>query len=80
MITKTKLLIHSKYAGDIDAWARLGSKEEKSVMSDDDWYMIDKALLDIGVNDDKIRTDLLKYCDNTETVLALHDIYIYSKI
>ena len=44
MITAKKLSIYRKYDGDVDGWARVGSRREKKVMSDQDWYEIDELL------------------------------------
>ena len=47
MISKQKLNIYNKYKGDIDAWSRSGSKKEKEVISDDEWFLIDELLQDL---------------------------------
>ena len=44
MITEQKLAIFEKYNGDIDAWTRAGTPQEKKTMSDPDWYEITEIL------------------------------------
>ena len=41
MITEDKIKIFKRYDGDIDSRVRSGSKKEKFVMTDNDWYIID---------------------------------------
>lgn len=50
MITKNKILVYKKYDGDLDAWARIGTSEEKNIMSDDDWYLIDSLIQEIIIS------------------------------
>lgn len=60
MINKEKISVYKKYGGDPDAWARIATSQEKSVMSDDDWYLIDSLVQDViisGNNLDKRLTD-----------------------
>ena len=47
MITEDKIKIYKRYKGDIDSWARAGSKKEKLIMIDNDWYMIDGFIQDL---------------------------------
>lgn len=44
MITAEKLKVFEKYLGSVDAWARLGSPEEKELLKDADWYNISNAI------------------------------------
>ncbi len=44
MITSKKLTIYNKYEGDIDGWARVSSKNERTEMEDADWYLIETLL------------------------------------
>ena len=36
-LTRQKLAIYQKYRGDVDMWARAGTREEKEAMADADW-------------------------------------------
>lgn len=36
-LTRQKIAIYQKYRGDVDIWARAGTREEKQVMADADW-------------------------------------------
>ena len=47
MITMQKVRIYRRYNGDIDGLARIGTKEEKEIMTDHDWNKIDGFILDI---------------------------------
>ena len=47
MLTEEKLKIYKRYHGDIDSWARSGTKKEKSIIDDNDWYTIDGLLQDL---------------------------------
>lgn len=47
MITIEKIKIYQRYQGDIDSWARSGSKKEKAIMVDNDWYVIDGLIQDM---------------------------------
>jgi hypothetical protein len=49
MINENKLKIFEKYDGDIDSWVRSGSKKEKSIMTDGDWYNIDAFIQDLSL-------------------------------
>lgn len=47
MITTEKLKIFDKYKGDIDAFARVGRETEKTVLTDNEWQLIDSFKQDI---------------------------------
>jgi hypothetical protein len=47
MITEEKINIYQKYEGDIDSWAKGGTKKEKAIMCDEDWYLITSIIQDI---------------------------------
>jgi hypothetical protein len=47
MISIDKIKIFCKYQGDIDFWARSGSKKEKLIIDDNDWYIIDTLIQDM---------------------------------
>jgi len=49
MITQGKIKIYKKYSGNIDSWARSGSKKEKLIMTDNDWYIIDELIQDMSL-------------------------------
>ena len=44
MITKEKIRIYNRYNGDIDDWARQGSRKEHASISDQEWYLIDELI------------------------------------
>lgn len=47
MITTEKLKIFDKYKGDIDAFARVGRETEKTVLTDNEWQLIDSFKQDV---------------------------------
>ena len=47
MITTEKLKIFDKYKGDIDAFARVGRETEKTVLTNNEWQLIDSFKQDI---------------------------------
>jgi hypothetical protein len=80
MITKDKVKVYNSFHGDIDGWARMGSKKEKVIMSDNDWSLIDNLLQDIrlvakGLTSkefsDTLQRKLIENCDNPETISQL---------
>jgi hypothetical protein len=44
MITLDKLAIYKRYSGDIDGLARVGTVQEKQIITDNDWFIIDEVL------------------------------------
>jgi hypothetical protein len=44
MITREKLRIYENYDGDIDAWARASTLQDKNSITDQDWHSIDQIL------------------------------------
>lgn len=49
MITLKMIDLYKKYNGDIDGWARTAGIDEKSVMTDSDWYEIDAFVHEYGL-------------------------------
>jgi len=47
MINKNKIQIYKKYSGDIDAFVRMATIQEKQIISDIDWKLIDDIINDI---------------------------------
>ncbi|QSA96844.1 hypothetical protein [Methylococcus sp. EFPC2] len=45
-INREKIAIFLRYGGDSDGWARMGTAEEKAVMSDGDWYGLSNLIQD----------------------------------
>lgn len=43
-LNRRKFDLYRKYHGDADLWARMGSAEEKAVMTDADWYELSALL------------------------------------
>lgn len=87
MITKEKIHIYHKFKGDIDSWARMGSKKEQSVMKDGDWYLIDGLLQDIqivknGLSSNEfsinLQNRLIENCENEEVIDQIKNMNICS--
>jgi len=83
MITQDKIKVYKRFDGDIDSWARSGSKNEKLVMNDGDWYMIEELIQDLSLvekglasvtfNND-LSNRLTENCDSEKTIQALKAI------
>ncbi|MFO7938785.1 MAG: hypothetical protein R6U66_03440 [Bacteroidales bacterium] len=74
MITKKKLSIYKKYMGDIDAWARLALKEEKNIMKDDDWYLIDSMVQDVILARDSLSSFIKENVDSEDVKAEIINI------
>lgn len=49
MLTVAKLGIYKKFDGDIDGWARSSTGDDKSNITDNDWYLIDTLVMDLAL-------------------------------
>ncbi|TCO81496.1 hypothetical protein EV699_108127 [Plasticicumulans lactativorans] len=49
MIDARKLAIYRRYGGDADAWARLGTADEKAALRDADWIAIRDLLQELAL-------------------------------
>lgn len=83
MITEDKIKVYKHYDGDIDGWARSGSKKEKSIMSDEDWYVIDGLIQDLSIVkkglassgfNENLNVKLKEMCDSDSTVNLLQKL------
>lgn len=77
MITIEKLNLFRKYKGDGDAFIRVGTKNEKSVMDYSDWRSIDDFIQEIGLIkkklasekfEESVTTKLKVYCENQSVI------------
>ncbi len=48
MITSKCLDVFQHYDGDIDAWLRLGTADERLVMREEDWHLIQEIIQEVG--------------------------------
>lgn len=80
MITMCKLKIYTNFKGDGDSWLRFGSKREKALINDEDWFLIDGLMQDIqlvkkGLTSKEyslsVHNRLIENCDNLETIELL---------
>lgn len=83
MITEDKIKIFKRYDGDIDSWARSGSKREKFIMTDNDWYIIDALIQDLllvkkGLTSleftNTLNSKLKENCDSEKTINQLQKL------
>ena len=83
MITQEKIKIYSSFQGDVDEWARIGSKKEKAIMNDGDWSLIDSLVQDMllvkkGLASkefsETLQRRLVENCDNPETINQLRKV------
>lgn len=83
MITEDKIKVFKRYDGDIDSWARSGSKKEKSIMTDEDWYVIDGFIQDLSMVkkglassgfSENLNVKLKETCDSAYTVNQLQEL------
>lgn len=83
MLTQEKIKIYNSFQGDIDGWARMGSRKEKAIMNDGDWFLIDGLLQDIQLVkkglaskefSDTLQRRLIENCDNPETINQLRKV------
>lgn len=83
MITENKIKLYNKYSGDIDGWARNSSKKELSIMSDDDWFLIDGFIQDLTLVKKglasvefsiSLNNKLKENCDTDETINRIKKI------
>lgn len=49
MLTREKLNIFEEFDGDIDGWTRMGSDTGHSCMTETDWSLIDRLVMDLGI-------------------------------
>lgn len=68
MINNKKVLIYRKYEGNLDVWARIATLEEKEIMSDDDWYLIDELIQDVIISKQNMEETLKKNVEDKETI------------
>lgn len=83
MITVDKIKIYKRFNGDVDGWARIGSKEEKSIMNDEDWFLIEGFIQDINLVKKGLASDtfmnlinerLKEKCDSQETIQEIKEL------
>lgn len=49
MLTREKLNIFEQFDGDIDGWTRMRRDTDDSPMTEADWNLIDKLVMDLGI-------------------------------
>jgi len=57
MITADKLKTYEAFNGDIDAWARASSDRDKEIISDADWYEIERLVNELVLLERSQTTD-----------------------
>lgn len=83
MVTQDKIKIYKRYNGDIDSWARSGSKKEKLIMNDNDWYIIEGLIQNLSlvkkgmaslIFSNDLNNKIKESCDSEETIQVLQQI------
>jgi hypothetical protein len=83
MINQDKINIYRRYNGDIDSWARSGSKKEKITITNDDWYTIDSLVQDLSLSkkgltssnyDQELKNRLHLLCSDEKTINELRSL------
>lgn len=83
MITKEKISIYKYFNGDIDGWARVGTKEQKAIIKDKDWFLIEGFVQDIRLVKKGLASEIYmkainerlhENCDSEETIQELKEI------
>lgn len=83
MVTENKIKIYRRHNGNIDSWARSGSEKEKSIMTDEDWYIINDLIQDLSLMkkglasssfSEDLNIKLKEICDTTSTVNKLQKL------
>ena len=57
MITLAKLKIYRSHYGDVDFFARSGRRSEGELLSDEEWFLIDRLILDAMVVNKHLNTE-----------------------
>ena len=60
MLTLKKIEIYQYYNGDMDAWARSGSKKDKVAMISSEWTVIDSLLQDLALIESGLTSEQYK--------------------
>lgn len=74
MINNEKILIYKKYEGNLDAWARIATCEEKKAMSDDDWYLIDDLIQNVIISRSDMIESLKRNVENKKVMDEILEI------
>lgn len=74
------IAVYKKFGGDLKDWAKKGTPDDKSAVSDEDWLMIDSFLEDFALIKkglasesfvDILTMELSMFIDSTSTIKAL---------
>jgi hypothetical protein len=80
MLTPEKIKAFKFFNGDIDLWARIGSRKEKALMEEEDWYLIENLIQDIKLVNkglassqfsDALEIKISDSCEDVETIKSL---------
>lgn len=73
MITLEKLRTYEAFDGDLDGWVRSSTGDERSSISDADWYLIDALLTDIATADSGLASPAFTHEIETRLVTSTAD-------
>jgi hypothetical protein len=83
MITIEKIRIYNYFNGDIDGWARAGTKEQKAIIQDKDWFLIEGFVQDIRLGKKGLASEtymkaiaerLSESCDSEKSIQELKNL------
>lgn len=78
MLTLKKIKIFRSYKGDVDLWAKVGSRKEKALIEEEDWYLIESLIQDIKLVKKELASTQfsdaleIKISDNCEDVQTIN--------
>jgi hypothetical protein len=74
MLTEEKVKIYKQYHGNIDAWAQDGTKKEKLIIDDHDWYTLDNLVQDLYIiNNQAVSEDFATTLAHTLKLNCIND-------
>jgi hypothetical protein len=83
MITLTKLKLYKSYRGDVDLFGRASSPDDRKILNDADFYLIESLLQHATVIDRKLGSEtradeakkrLHESCEDGEVIKEIHKL------
>ena len=79
MITEEKFQVYNKYNGDIDAFIRMGSNKEKTLLPDFEWYKLENLIQDFHLIRRELASEAFKEAFLRKLEDDLEDIALLDK-
>jgi len=80
MITREKLRIYEKFAGDIDGFARGSKPSEREFMTDQDWRLIGELLQGLAIVQSGLASGDFEARVRTRAVELAQDEDVYARL